>query len=75
MEHLSAIKLKRTDTTLDLSRNGKGSLGEKRRRKRFGRGVYIGFWRDDECRVGGVKMERTVSHSGVGHAIAAAWVA
>jgi len=28
---LSAITLKRTDTTLDLSQNGKGSLGEKGR--------------------------------------------
>lgn len=29
VEHLSAIKLKRTDTTFDLSRSGKWSWGEE----------------------------------------------
>ena len=60
VEHLSAIKLKRTDTTLDLSLSGKGSWRGKKRDSLRGweRGVYIGFWRNGECRVGGVKMER-----------------
>ena len=57
MEHLSAIKLKRTDTTLDLSQSGKGSWGEKRESPGGeDNGVYIGFGGIEECRVDGVKV-------------------
>ena len=63
VEHLSAIKLKRTDTTLDLSQNGKGSWGEKRENRRGDDGVYIVFGEIEECRVGGVKFFEFVEES------------
>jgi len=40
---VSEIKLKRTDTTLDLSQKAKRAE-EKRRAKGVGEGVYIGVW-------------------------------
>ena len=43
VEHLSAIKLKRTDTTLDLSLSGKGSWREKK--KDFLEGERVGLYR------------------------------
>ena len=55
VEHLPAIRLKRTDTTLDLSRSGKGSWREERK-KGFGwwaeGGFYIRVWRNE---ISGVK--------------------
>ena len=72
MEHLSAIKLKRTDTTLDLSQSGKGMLRKENRIRGGDDGVYIVFGGIEECRVGGVKILNSLkSHLEPGYDVAA----